>query len=145
MTQTALPPFFSNLLPEGPLRRYLAERAGVKSSREFYLLWMLGKDLPGAITVEPAQGEELPPGLDDGEDDGVRRNALRFSLAGGQLKFSALKNTGKQGGLTIPALGVGGSWIVKLPSLQFEGVPENEFSMMTIAAKLGAEPRSPGE
>jgi len=138
-TQTALPPFFSNLLPEGPLRRYLAERAGVKSSREFYLLWMLGKDLPGAITVEPAQGEELPPGLDDGEDDDGRRNALRFSLAGVQLKFSALKSTGKHGGLTIPALGVGGSWIVKLPSLQFEGVPENEFSMMTIAAKMGMD------
>jgi len=139
-TQTALPPFFSNLLPEGPLRRYLAEQAGVKASREFYLLWMLGKDLPGAITVEPAEGEQLPPGLGDDEDDAAAlRNALRFSLAGVQLKFSALKSTGKHGGLTIPARGVGGSWIVKLPSLQFEGVPENEFSMMTIAAKMGMD------
>jgi serine/threonine-protein kinase HipA len=139
-TQTALPPFFSNLLPEGNLRRYLAERAGVKSAREFYLIWMLGKDLPGAITVEPAEGEALPPGTSDNDEtEDERRNALRFSLAGVQLKFSALKNTGKHGGLTIPARGVGGSWIVKLPSMQFEGVPENEFSMMTIAAKMGMD------
>jgi serine/threonine-protein kinase HipA len=41
--------------------------------------------------------------------------------------------------LTIPAEGVGGSWIVKLPSQQFAGVPENEFSMMTIASKMGMD------
>ena len=32
-------PFFSNLLPEGHLRKYLAERAGINPKREFYLLW----------------------------------------------------------------------------------------------------------
>jgi HipA-like protein len=32
-TQTQLSPFFSNLLPEGPLRDYLAKRAGVKAAR----------------------------------------------------------------------------------------------------------------
>ena len=47
-TRTRLPPFFSNLLPEGPLREYLAERAGVNVKREFFLLWALGRDLPGA-------------------------------------------------------------------------------------------------
>ena len=41
-----VPPFFSNLLPEGPLRKYLAERAGVNTEREYFLLWMLGRDLP---------------------------------------------------------------------------------------------------
>jgi serine/threonine-protein kinase HipA len=64
---------------------------------------------------------------------------LRFSLAGVQLKFSALKNEGKHGGLTIPADGVGGAWIVKLPSKQFVGVPENEFSMMTLARRIGID------
>src|SRR5258708_7078636 len=37
-TQTRLIPFFSNLLPEGPMRAYLAERAGVNPAREFFLL-----------------------------------------------------------------------------------------------------------
>jgi len=133
-----LPPFFSNLLPEGPLRTYLAARAGVKPSREFYLLWMLGKDLPGAVTVHPGEGDDEPP-QDDAHEKAARPNALRFSLAGVQLKFSALRNPGKGGGLVIPAEGTGGSWIVKLPSQQFSGVPENEFSMMMIADMMGMD------
>jgi serine/threonine-protein kinase HipA len=133
---TVVPPFFSNLLPEGPLRKYLADRAGVKPSREFYLLWMLGRDLPGAVTVHPGEGDDAPPEDELAAVEG-RPNALRFSLAGVQLKFSALKNAGKGAGLTIPAEGTGGSWIVKLPSQQYSGVPENEFSMMTIAGMMG--------
>lgn len=137
--QRVVPPFFSNLLPEGPLRKYLSERAGVNAEREFFLLWMLGRDLPGALTVHPAEGEALPPGLEEEWGKAERRNTLRFSLAGVQLKFSALRNHKKGGGLTIPAEGVGGSWIVKLPSQQFAGVPENEYSMMTIASMLGMD------
>jgi len=137
--QRVVPPFFSNLLPEGPLRDYLAKRAGVNAGREFFLLWVLGRDLPGAVSVRPADGEALPPEVGDilGEPD--TRNRLRFSLAGVQLKFSALKNNGRGGGLTIPAQGVGGHWIVKLPSMQYPGMPENEFSMMSLAAKMGMD------
>jgi len=134
-----LPPFFSNLLPEGSLRRYLAERAAVKEKREFFLLWMLGQDLPGALSVRPAEGEALPPQVEEDLTPDERQKLLRFSLAGVQLKFSALKNDPKRGGLTIPAEGVGGSWIVKLPSPQYPGVPENEYSMMTIAKALGMD------
>ena len=72
VTQTQLLPFFSNLLPEGHMRTYLAERAGVKSAREFFLLWVLGVDLPGAITVRPAEGEAWPPEAHDDADDDDR-------------------------------------------------------------------------
>lgn len=136
--QKRVMPFFSNLLPEGHLRKYLAEQAGVNPEREFYLLWALGHDLPGAITITPADGEAWPPDAADGADDhgdDQRENALRFSLAGVQLKFSAVMEA--SGGLTIPASGVGGSWIVKLPSREFAGVPENEFSMMKLAGLIG--------
>lgn len=137
--QRVVPPFFSNLLPEGPLRTYLARKAGVNADREFFLLWMLGHDLPGAVTVHPADGEPLPPNLAGALPQTGLPNALRFSLAGVQLKFSALRNGQKYGGLTIPAQGVGGGWIVKLPSQQFSGVPENEFSMMTLAGRMGMD------
>jgi serine/threonine-protein kinase HipA len=133
--QQVVPPFFSNLLPEGPLRKYLAERAGVGEQSEFFLLWLLGRDLPGAVSVHPVEGEELPPQVEAELTPAERNNMLRFSLAGVQLKFSALKNGVKAGGLVIPAEGVGGSWIVKLPSQQYSGVPENEYSMMTIAKR----------
>ena len=138
-TQRVVPPFFSNLLPEGHLRRYLADRAGVNPQREFFLLWMLGQDLPGALSIHPMEGEALPPGAAEDQPSNARPNAYRFSLAGVQLKFSALENANKRGGLTIPAEGVGGSWIVKLPSQQFAGVPENEFSMMTLAKMIGMD------
>lgn len=137
--QRVVPPFFSNLLPEGPLRDYLAKRAGVNAGREFFLLWVLGRDLPGAVSVRPADGEALPAEVGDVLGDPDTRNRLRFSLAGVQLKFSALKNKGRGGGLTIPAQGVGGHWIVKLPSMQFPGMPENEFSMMSLAGKMGMD------
>jgi len=137
--QTRVMPFFSNLLPEGRLRSYLAQRAGVNDKREFFLLWVLGADLPGAITIRPTDGEEWPPddGADLAEADVAERRekALRFSLAGVQLKFSAVSSA--TGGLTIPAKGVGGSWIVKLPSEKNDGVPENEYSMMTLARQIG--------
>jgi serine/threonine-protein kinase HipA len=136
-TQTKLMPFFSNLLPEGHMRTYLAERAGVNPVREFFLLWALGMDLPGAITIAPADGEAWPDDHHDAADHADHRgdDALRFSLAGVQLKFSAVNES--RGGLTIPAKGVGGSWIVKLPSRQFAGVAENEFSMMSLARLIG--------
>lgn len=142
--QTRVMPYFANLLPEGHMRTYLAERAGVSPAREFFLLWVLGADLPGAITIRPVDGEAWPPdpdddddGGDDHNDDDRRENALRFSLAGVQLKFSAINEA--RGGLTIPAKGVGGSWIVKLPSREFQGVPENEYSMMTLARMIGMD------
>lgn len=138
-TRTSVLPFFSNLLPEGPMRTYLAGRAGVNPAREFFLLRALGSDLPGAVTIRPAEGEGQPSDVHDGDlDDPDRREpALRFSLAGMQLKFSAI--TGARGGLTIPARGSGGSWIIKLPSHAFPGIPENEYAMMTLARLIGMD------
>lgn len=138
---TRLMPFFSNLLPEGRLRQYLAERGEVDPQREFFLLWLLGADLPGALRVRPAEGDALPPAYareSAAESDGMRTHVdqpLRFSLAGVQMKFPAIADSSEE--LTIPAQGVGGSWIVKMPSERFIGVPRNEYSMMTLASKLG--------
>jgi serine/threonine-protein kinase HipA len=136
-TQTRLLPFFSNLLPEDPLRSYLAGRARVKPEREFFLIWALGADLPGALEIvahngDPAPGDEEPTQLKTADS---ANGALRFSLAGVQLKFSAVQRA--KGGLTIPTDGAGGSWIVKLPSERFAGVPENEFAMMELARHVG--------
>jgi serine/threonine-protein kinase HipA len=136
-TGRRLPPFFSNLLPEGHLRDYLAKRAGVKSEREFFLLAVLGADLPGALVVTPRDGEDGDAHHDAGDhhDDRTHDAPLRFSLAGVQLKFSAIMEA--SGGLTIPADGMGGSWIVKLPSARFPAVPENEHVMLELAQAIG--------
>jgi serine/threonine-protein kinase HipA len=139
-TRTRVPPFFSNLLPEGPLHDYLAKRAGIHPGREFFLLWILGQDLPGAVTITPAGGEarlSLPENEAESSPNNSDDSPLRFSLAGVQLKFSAVMEAA--GGLTIPAQGIGGSWIVKLPSMKYEGVPENEFGMMELARQIGID------
>jgi serine/threonine-protein kinase HipA len=135
-----VPPFFSNLLPEGHLREYLAKLADLNPEREFFLLAALGADLPGALVITPfedAAAEE--DGRHEGDahrdDDRRREPVLRFSLAGVQLKFSAVMEA--SGGLTIPAGGMGGSWIVKLPSARFPSVPENEFAMLALARRAG--------
>ena len=137
-TQTRLSPFFANLLPEGPLRDYLAERAGVKPEREFFLMSALGSDLPGALEIQPAdhpapRDESVVVSTDPNPDEPDA--GLHFSLAGVQLKFSAVQDTA--GRFTIPDDGIGGSWIVKLPSARFPNLPENEFAMMELARRVG--------
>ena len=153
-TRTWAPPFFANLLPEGPLREYLARTAGIDPRREFPLLAALGQDLPGAVAVVPVGGGQGPvtrssthhgrhrlPDRDTPdtafEPMPAPLPALRFSLPGVQLKLSAAMSANDR--LTIPAGGVGGSWIVKFPSAAFPGLPEQEHAMMTLAGRVGID------
>ncbi len=140
-TTRRAPPYFSNLLPEGHLREYLAARAGVNASRDFALLELTGNDLPGAVQMvaeSPSVTAIAEEAGSDGTESGAEEGeALRFSLAGVQLKLSAVMETA--GGLTVPARGMGGDWIAKLPSASFVGMPENEYSMMKMASMVGIE------
>lgn len=133
--QTRLPPFFSNLLPEGHLRNYLAAKGGIKPSREFKLIELLGEDLPGAIIIKSVIGASALQEKEVEMQKSLEQAPYRFSLAGVQLKFSALAES--TGGLTIPANGIGGDWIIKLPSQNFAYVPENEWSMLHLARNVG--------
>ncbi len=134
-TSGKLPVFFSNLLPEGHMRNYLAKLGNVKPTAEFRLLRLLGQDLPGAVTVRPMAGDRKlsQKSVDVTQVD--EKTPYRFSLAGVQLKFSAIAE--RRGGLTIPAKGVGGDWIIKLPAQNYLNVPENECAMMKLASMVG--------
>lgn len=134
-SRMALPPFFSNLLPEGALRDLIARRLDVSPAREFFLLARLGEDLPGAVrAVVNATLPEQPP--DSAEVEAASAGPLKFSLAGVQLKLSMLRE-GR--GLTLPTTGQGGDWIVKLPGSKHRGVPENEFVTMQWARRVGLD------
>ncbi len=132
-------PWFSNLLLEGRLREWIADGRGVSADREMELLAQVGHDLPGAVRVLP---EDTVPGATPAGDptspDDRRPTAVtwRFSLAGVQLKFSMLQQGDR---LTIPASGIGGDWIVKLPDKLHPEVPRNEHAMMRLAAAAGIE------
>ena len=134
-TATRLSTFFSNLLPEGHLLDYLAQKLGLNSSREFFLLAELGGDLPGAVSV--SRVGDLSNITVSTKKIPVLDSPLRFSLAGVQLKFSAIAEA--RGTFTIPADGAGGSWIVKLPSERFSQVPEVEYSMLQLAQLAGID------
>lgn len=137
-----LPCWFSNLLPEGRLREWIAADRNVSPQREMELLAQVGHDLPGAVRIMLAEDDseeldwssELPAVSSDGVD--VETAAWRFSLAGVALKFSMLAKGDR---LTLPAYGAGGDWIVKLPDQMYANVPNNEFAMMSLAASANID------
>ena len=142
-SRSQLPPFFSNLLPEGGLRELIARQAGVHPDREADLIAFLGEDLPGGVIVRPVSDRTRDPEDSDavveaGREETDASGALRFSLAGAQLKFSVLYR-GEGRGPTLPVGGRGGDWIAKLPSEIYENVPENEYAMMRWAGRIGIE------
>ena len=131
-----LPSFFSNLLPEGSLRRSLASAHGVDPNDDFSLLEVLGADLAGAVQVTPAGvAEDVASGAaieEPAQTAGTGR--LRFSVAGVQLKYSMSRS---DKGWVLPADGVGGDWLVKISSGRFPGLARNELCVMKWAAASG--------
>lgn len=136
-----LPNWFSNLLPEGRLRDLVAADIGVSIQREMELLAHVGNDLPGAvrILVEDQAPEVIAAdasGRDIAETVDWASQPWRFSLAGVGIKFSMVRRSDK---LRLPATGLGGDWIVKLPDPVYRNVPENEFAMMRLASLSGID------
>ncbi|MGH3751114.1 MAG: HipA N-terminal domain-containing protein [Pseudonocardiaceae bacterium] len=82
-----LPCWFSNLLPEGRLREWIAADRKVSPQREMELLAQVGHDLPGAVRVLPAldgAGDEIewlptPPAA-PAERAAQEPDTWRFSL-----------------------------------------------------------------
>lgn len=139
-SKVRLPPWFSNLLPEGRLREWIAQDKGVSENQELALLLKVGHDLPGAVRVAEAEIDQKVFDTSrreistDLESNGDSKNIWRFSLAGVALKFSMLRKGER---FTSPGVGEGGDWIVKLPDQSYQNVPLNEFAMMELARKIG--------
>jgi serine/threonine-protein kinase HipA len=136
-----LPPWFSNLLPEGVLRQWIADERGVPASREMELLAQVGHDLPGAVRVLTEGEAPSDQGWDPASHvlNGTSSPTVpewRFSLAGVGLKFSMLTTDDR---LSIPAYGQLGDTIVKCPDRIYAEVPRNEFTMMSLAKAVGID------
>jgi serine/threonine-protein kinase HipA len=135
-----LPPWFSNLLPEGPLRDWIAFDRGVSVDRELQLLLQIGADLPGGVQVETVGSAVDPDAFGSLALDSPlipnQEQAWKFSLAGVGLKFSMLRRGDR---LSIPAYNELGDWIVKFPDAVHRDVPANEFATMSMAREVGID------
>ncbi|AEX53708.1 type II toxin-antitoxin system HipA family toxin [Rahnella aquatilis] len=138
-----LPPVLSNLLPEGTLREWMAQALKIHRDSEFPLLAYTAKNLPGALSARAVALGELPDWVKASREGrlepvqiDVRQRADKFSLAGVQMKFSALM----EGGRFNVSTEVGeDSWIIKTPSVVHPFLAENEFTAMTLAASVGID------
>lgn len=138
-----VPPWFSNLLPEGVLRNWIARHYGINPAREMEVLARIGADLPGAVRIweireEPHFNWEDSDFIDAEADpsSALENSAFRFSLAGVQPKFSMLAEHDR---LTLPLLHESGDWIVKTPDSNFPLVPLNEYATMSFARDVGID------
>jgi serine/threonine-protein kinase HipA len=133
-----LPTFFANLLPEGALEAMIV--AQLQPNDDAATLEVVGEDLPGAVIVRPAAAAAQLPSSAKSYDEALAPavpadDGLRFSLAGVQLKFSAVRSAEDR--FALPFRGLGGRWILKFGSDVYQGLPENEFAVMGWAQACG--------
>jgi serine/threonine-protein kinase HipA len=124
----SLPRFFRNLLPEGHLRKMLGGAVENRRHHEFYLLALVGDDLPGAVRVhsDPIEGAVLPPALPP--------QGFAFALSGVQFKLQAVEREQR---LTVPVSGEGRVWIAKFGAPTYPELVENEWTLLTWASRCG--------
>lgn len=148
-------PFFAGLLPEGQLRRLIAQQFQVSGQNDFALLERLAGDCAGAVSLV-VPGQALPRSevgddvqwLNDQEvvallDELPHRpmlagqDGLRLSLAGAQDKLPVVFEGRRLG---LPRHGTPSSHILKPPIQALEDSVINEGFCLALAEALQLQP-----
>jgi len=153
-------PFFAGLLPDGDLRRRIANYLHISETSTLRLLDALGGECAGTISIErdaddgdgdgtPGDtGATAPSGYSELSDDelsaaiqGSERRPLlipdgaaRLSLAGAQDKLPLFRRDGRW---FKPLGGSPTTHILKPSAIGFPDIVANEFLCMRLAGKLG--------
>ena len=148
-------PFFAGLLPEGQMRRLIAQKFQVSGQNDFALLDHIGGECAGAVTfLEPGQALPVPTRSDDVQwlsDEEVvailnelpRRpmlagqDGLRLSLAGAQDKLPVVFDGARIG---LPLNGTPSSHILKPAIHAVEDSVSNEGFCMALAEAMQLKP-----
>ena len=148
-------PFFAGLLPEGQMRRLIAQQFQVSGQNDFALLDHIGGECAGAVTfLQPGQMLPTPSHIDDVQwlsDDEVlamldelpRRpmlagqDGLRLSLAGAQDKLPVVFDGTRLG---LPLNGTPSSHILKPAIHAVEDSVINEGFCMALAEVMQLKP-----
>lgn len=148
-------PFFAGLLPEGQMRRLIAQQFQVSGQNDFALLDHIGGECAGAVTfLEPGQSLRLPAAGDEIEwlsdeeviailDELPRRpmlagkDGLRLSLAGAQDKLPVVVEGNRIG---LPRNGTPSSHILKPAIHAVEDSVTNEGFCLALAEAMQLKP-----
>jgi serine/threonine-protein kinase HipA len=140
--------FFANLLPEAYIRQAVARKLGLSEQNDFALIWSLGGECAGAVSLlpegeSPATGTEYLPLDENGLHEMLASlpnrpllagdEGMRLSLAGAQNKLPVYI---KDGVIHLPKSGPS-SHIIKPPIRDLESTPENEAFCMMLAKRMG--------
>jgi len=148
-------PFFAGLLPEGQMRRLIAQQFQVSAQNDFALLDHIGGECAGAVTfLQPGQALPVPTRNDDVQwlsdqqvvailDELPRRpmlagkDGLRLSLAGAQDKLPVVFDGARIG---LPLNGTPSSHILKPAIHAVEDSVINEGFCMALADAMQLKP-----
>jgi len=148
-------PFFAGLLPEGQMRRLIAQQFQVSGQNDFALLDHIGGECAGAVTfLKPRQALPVPSRKDDVQwlsneevvailDELPRRpmlagkDGLRLSLAGAQDKLPVVFDGGRIG---LPLRGTPSSHILKPAIHAVKDSVINEGFCMALAEAMQLKP-----
>ena len=148
-------PFFAGLLPEGQMRRLIAQQFQVSGQNDFALLDHIGGECAGAVTfLNPGQALPVPTRSDDVQwlsDEEVvaildelprhpmlaGKDGLRLSLAGAQDKLPVVFDGARIG---LPLNGTPSSHILKPAIHAVEDSVTNEGFCMALAEAMQLKP-----
>ena len=141
--------FFSNCLPEGPVRQAICEKMGISVDNDFALLKQIGGECAGALVIsestprqEENQYEELPQ--KKLEELTKKENVyatltevenMRLSLAGAQDKLPIYLEADKT--IMLPLGAAPSTHILKFSNSRFKGLVLNEYFTTLLARNLG--------
>ena len=141
--------FFGNLLPEGRVREMI-ERQLRTGHSDFALLWELGRDVAGVLSLVPqgeAPGGEMPAYRPVGAKSLKERllalgkapiltedERCSLSLAGAQDKLNVLHRGNR---FLLPLNGAPTNCILKIASRDYPDIVFNEYLCMKIASAAG--------
>ncbi len=141
--------FFSNLLPEGPVREHVTRELGISVDNDFELLSRIGGECAGALWMGPGiqpppEEQKYTPITDEELHDRIATSGVfsavvgsgrvRLSLAGAQDKLPVRLLDGE---IMLPEAGAPSSHILKFPNRDFKDLPANEVFVTSLAHNMG--------
>ena len=136
LTGGALPPFFTNLLPEGVRLLGLKDRTKTSLDDEMTLLLAVGRDCVGDVAVVP-EGEDPDASPEETVAYNVEDLFRRAQAAEDPTGLSGVQEKVSSSMLTLPIKGAEGPAILKFAPPRLPLLVENEHFFLQMAQGCG--------